>query len=227
MSEKRVIYHDNHLLILNKPAGLLSQPTSTQEPSIEEWGKRWLQDHYQKRGKVFLHAVHRLDKPASGVIVYARTSKALSRLQRAMREGLWRKEYWAVIEGGLPEKEGRLEHSLQKQDYRSLAVASGTLGARLSALSYQVSATASRYSLLRIHLETGRYHQIRAQLAAIGFPIVGDQKYGSTHELPFIALHHALCSIPHPITGEEICCRAEVPQQWASFLPSFAPLGKR
>jgi 23S rRNA pseudouridine1911/1915/1917 synthase len=204
-----VIYEDNHLLVINKPAGLLTQPSGTQQESLEAQAKSWLKQKYHKLGNIFLHAIHRLDKPVSGVVVFARTSKALSRLNATIRDKKSKKIYYALVEGALPSSEGILEHSLSHEDFHSEIASEG----KLARLHYRVIKKTKTQSLLEITLETGRYHQIRIQLSAIGCPIVGDKKYGSVHPFPYegIALHHHSLSIPHPISGEMLTIQADVP----------------
>ena len=205
-----VLYHDNHLLAVNKPAGILTQPSGTSQINLEDLAKAWVKEHYNKPGAVFLHAVHRLDKPVSGVVLFARTSKALSRLQEAMRDKNCKKIYEALVEGVLPEEKGTLEHSLLHDDFHATVTADTHPEAKKSRLHYHVLKKEKGLSLLRIELETGRYHQIRAQLAASGCPIVGDQKYGSKRVLgpDQIALHHAELSITHPTKGELLIFKA-------------------
>lgn len=197
-----VIYEDNHQLVVNKPAGLLTQPSGTAQDSLEAQAKLWIKQRYNKPGNVFLEAVHRIDKPVSGLVLFARTSKALSRLQEAMREKKSKKLYMAMVEGTFEEKEGILEHFLIHDDHQARVTTSEKEG-KLARLHYRVIKTEGNQTLLEIDLETGRYHQIRVQLSAIGHPILGDKRYGSTkpyHE-GAIALHHYNLQIPHPITG--------------------------
>lgn len=210
-----VLYEDNHLLVVNKPAGMLTQPTHLEQYSLEFVCKEWIKAKYNKPGKVFLHAIHRLDKPVSGIVVFARTSKALSRLQASMREKEAKKTYFALVEKTPHPSEGTLEHYLIHDDYIATISSKGHPNAKQARLHYRVKEKRGPYILLEIELETGRYHQIRAQLAAIGCPIVGDVKYGSKKALPFksIRLHHALMQIPHPITGELLTFKADMPQQ--------------
>lgn len=208
--ELEIIYEDNHLLAVNKPAGMLTQPSGTDQESVEALAKQWIKEKYQKPGQVFLEAVHRLDKPVSGVVLFARTSKALSRLNASMREKNTLKRYEAFVEGKLPSSEGTLEHYLVHDDYQASVVSKSNPQAKLARLHYRVLHVENHRSHVEVTLETGRYHQIRVQLAAIGSPIVGDKKYGS--KIPWekegIALHHARLEIPHPITGEIVILNA-------------------
>lgn len=212
------IYEDNHLLVLNKPAGLLTQPSGTDQPSLEQAAKKWLKDKYHKPGNVFLEAVHRLDKPVSGIIVFGKTSKALSRLNASIRSKQTRKYYYAWVEGIPPFDEGVLEDYLVHDDYIAQVVPSHHPQAKLARLSYRVMEKRSQDALLEIELETGRYHQIRVQLAAMGCPIWGDRKYGSHRSFQegSIALHHGRLLLPHPISGEVLSLEAPLPPSFAS-----------
>jgi 23S rRNA pseudouridine1911/1915/1917 synthase len=199
-----IVFEDNHLLVLNKPSGLLTQPSGTDKKSLEELAKVWLKQKYEKPGNVFLEAIHRLDRAASGIVVFAKTSKALSRLMSEIRNKNVKKIYHALVKKAPPEKEGILEHYLIHDDYRATVVKKDHKEAKQCRLYYKVIKENSFGFLLEIDLETGRYHQIRAQLAAIGCPVAGDQKYGSKESWKGagIALHHRYFEIPHPITKE-------------------------
>jgi len=200
-----ILYEDNHVIAINKPAGLLTQPSGTDRQSAEEMIKAYIKESCDKKGAVFLEAVHRLDFATSGVCLFARTSKALSRLVKAVREKCCRKIYWALIEGTLPEK-GELVCHLQHGDRRAFVVEEG---GKEAILRYHML----RQSLVEVELVTGRFHQIRAQLANEGCPIVGDAKYGSEITLPkgAIALHSKQITFPHPIGGEEMTIEAPAP----------------
>lgn len=209
-----ILFEDNHLLVLNKPAGLLTQPSGTDQDSLEQQAKIWIKTTYHKPGLVFLEATHRLDKPVSGVVVFARTSKALSRLNAAMRNKQTHKYYYALVEGMPPSKQGQLEHYLMHDDFCAQIVYKEHPQAKIARLNYKVIQETSMGALLEIELETGRYHQIRVQLKAIGCPIIGDKKYGS--QLPFqpeaIALHHTRLVIDHPVTKKQL--KFEAPLPW-------------
>ncbi len=200
----RVLFEDNHLLIVEKPPGLLTQPSEGSTDSLEEQAKQYIKVKYEKPGAVFLHAVHRLDKPVGGIVVFAKTSKALSRLNESQREKSWKKIYQAEVEGTLKEKSGVLVHYLKHDDFKTLVSDKVQGGYKLSKLSYKVVEEKRNCSVLEIELDTGRYHQIRAQLSAAGHPIVGDQKYGSKTSAPHIALRHTQLEFPHPITTQPI-----------------------
>lgn len=215
-NQLKIVYEDNHQLVINKPAGLLTQPSGTEQESLEAQAKFWIKEHYQKPGNVFLEAVHRIDKPVSGLVLFARTSKALSRLQGAMREKKSHKLYYALVEGKVIAETGTLEHYLTHDDFQALVVKAGNPEAKLARLHYRVVKWEGSLTLLEIVLETGRYHQIRAQLATTGHPILGDKKYGSRQFFREgeIALHHSLLRVPHPITGEPQTFEAAYPSVW-------------
>lgn len=208
-----ILYEDNHLLIVNKPAGILTQPSGTEQKNLEEMCKQWLKEVHHKPGAVFLQAVHRLDKPVSGIVVFARTSKSLSRLNTALRAQKFQKIYTAVVEGILTPEKGVLEHYLHHDDYKSQVVPQDTPQAKLCRIHYHLLKRHENRSLIEIDLETGRYHQIRAQLSAEGHPIVGDARYGSKEiYLPHaIALHHSRLSFPHPTQDKVIKIEAPLP----------------
>lgn len=202
----KVLYEDNHIIVVHKPAMLLTQPNNTPEPSAQEEVKAWLKEKYNKPGAVFLHVIHRIDKPVSGIVLFAKTTKALSRLQASMRERLMTKIYVAKVSPP-PEKESAtLIHWLMHDDYFAREVAVDHPDGKRCELSYHTLHQFDKYSLVEINLATGRYHQIRAQFAAIGSPIIGDVKYGSRAPYPAegIALHHQRLVFPHPITKESI-----------------------
>jgi 23S rRNA pseudouridine1911/1915/1917 synthase len=218
--QPHLLFSDNHLLILSKPTGMLTQPNDTENPSLEAWGKDWVKERYQKPGNVFLHAVHRLDRPVSGIVVFARTSKALSRLNQSLRSGLFNKNYIAWVEGIMQKSEGVLEHFLKKEEYCSKVFDVNVPQTKKCLLKFNALKTTSKYTLLNIDLVTGRYHQIRAQLAAAGHPVVGDCKYGSSQPSEHLFLHHISLSFPHPVTQERLCFTAPLPDYWDYFCPS-------
>lgn len=207
------LYEDNHLLVLNKPSGLLTQPSGTEQDSLEQQAKSWLKEVYHKPGQVFLEAVHRLDKPVSGIVVFSKTSKALSRLNASIRNKHMRKTYWAWVENAPPDDQGILEHMLVHDDFHSRVVSTGHPEGKPARLTYRVLQRKENRTLLEIELETGRYHQIRLQLSAIGCPVWGDQKYGSqqVYEPHAIALHHKRLQLPHPISQELLTFEAPLP----------------
>lgn len=203
--DKEVLYLDNHLIIVDKPPLVPTQPTNLSEDSIQTRAVEYLRCKFQKKGKAFVHAVHRLDRVASGIVVLARTSKALSRLNEQIRLGVWKKIYIVRYEGFLPAEEGTLIHFLEKKEYRTMVTPQG----KKSELHYKVI----KPHRALIELQTGRYHQIRAQLAHVGCPIYGDEKYGSTQKAisPGIDLHHTQLTFLHPITKEELIIHSPPP----------------
>jgi 23S rRNA pseudouridine1911/1915/1917 synthase len=207
-----ILYEDNHLLILNKPAGLLTEPSGTEQDSLQIQAKLYLKEKYQKPGNVYLGIVHRLDKPASGIVMFAKTSKALSRLNKSMREKKFKKTYLAIVENKPLKDADVLEHYLIHDDYKAMVSSKTNPQAKYCKLSYKLLKKIDNNYLLEIILDTGRYHQIRAQLSAIGCPIVGDQKYGAKQLLKVkntIALQHTHFEMIHPVT--EILIIIELP----------------
>lgn len=197
----RILFEDNHILAVYKPAGWLTQPSPKEDDSLETWAKALIKERDQKPGNVYLHAVHRLDRPVKGIVLFAKTSKALSRLNESLRKKAWEKIYFAEIEGELPAKEGVLEHYLTHGEHEAIEDPKG----KLCRLHYK-----KRGNGVEISLETGRYHQIRAQLALAGCPIKGDVKYGAHSASDgHIHLAHIRLTFPHPITGEPITLHYE------------------
>lgn len=215
-----VLYEDNHLIAVNKPAGLLTQPTDLVNDSLEVRVKAWIKEKYNKPGNVFLGVIHRLDKPVSGIVIFAKTSKALSRLNASIREREMVKTYYALVEGVPHKKEGTLEHYLKHDDYAASVCSPKDPSAKVARLHYETLGTVGNAALLKIILETGRYHQIRCQCAAMGCPIVGDAKYGAGKDaraagtLPSgaIALHHGNLTLAHPVTKETLALAAPLPR---------------
>lgn len=210
-----ILYEDNHQIVVNKPAGVLTQPDDTDNESLEELVKTWIKIKYNKQGNVFIGTVHRIDKPVSGVVLFARTSKALSRLNDSMRQKHTHKMYLATVEGHVANLEGTLEHYLVHDDYHARVTHPKDPSGKLCRLHYRLIEQKENNALVEVVLETGRYHQIRAQMSAIGHPIVGDRKYGSRQQYQegAIALQHYRLQIPHPITGELQTFEAPLSQQ--------------
>jgi len=210
------LYIDNHLLLLDKPHGLLTQPSGTAEPSLEAQGKAWLKAEFSKPGAVFLEAVHRIDRVVGGVVLFARTSKALSRLNEAMRKGTIRKRYLAHVVGMPPHESGVLVDWLLHGDGEAqLAARPEAPGARRCELAYALKERRKDGSaLLEIELKTGRYHQIRLQLAHAGMPILGDVKYGASphNDAPAggIALLSCRIDFEHPVTHEMLSVQSRM-----------------
>ena len=217
----KVVYEDNHLLAVIKPAGVLTQDSGRDEVSLEDEAKAWIKEKAEKPGNVFLHAIHRLDRPVSGIVVFAKTSKALSRLHEAIRNKQVTRKYLALVEGGPKESEGTLRHYLSHDKHQAISSIEG----KECVLNYRATKRFPEHTLLDIQLETGRYHQIRAQTSLSGFPIVGDLRYGAkTHwDGPGIALHHFQFQFTHPTTKEQITLFGPFPQEgwgkWQEHLP--------
>lgn len=214
----RVLYEDNHCLAVDKPAGWLTMGDATGDPTLLDAAKAYIQRVYQKPGAVFLGVVHRLDRPVSGVVLYARTSKAASRLSAQFRDHTIEKVYWAAVTGRVTEAEGVLEQYLVKDRQTNVVrVASRTTsGAQSCLLSYRRLGQHGAVSLLEIRPQTGRSHQIRVQLAHQGWSIVGDHKYGSPSEFPAgqIALHARSLTFEHPTRPERLSVVASPPATW-------------
>jgi 23S rRNA pseudouridine1911/1915/1917 synthase len=194
-----VLYCDNHLLVVAKPAGLLSQPSPHESDSLETLAKEWIKKKKHKKGNVFLHAVHRLDKVVSGLVLFALTSKALSRLNQEMRAKRIKKIYFARVEGRINKDKGVLKAKLCHSSYRARA----SLQGKEAVLSYKVLKREKHTTIVKIFLHTGRYHQIRAQFSQLGHPICGDRKYGSmlsAFSANGIDLHHGIMSFTHPVS---------------------------
>jgi 23S rRNA pseudouridine1911/1915/1917 synthase len=221
-----VLFEDNHLLAVNKPAGLLVQGDTTGDVPLVEILKQYIGRKYAKPGDVFLGVVHRLDRPVSGVIVFARTSKALARMNALFREKETRKIYWAVVAAKPARDEDTLVHWLVKdeQKNRTTAYTRETPGGQRSELSYKIVGRSEGNFLLEVTPVTGRSHQIRAQLARAGSPILGDMKYGGreTGEATAVALHARHLEFIHPVKQELVAITAELPQN--NFWRSFASL---
>ncbi len=201
--KENVIYQDNHILIAKKPANLLTQPNYGLKDNLQSQVIAWLKKTENKE-TVFLHALHRLDKEVSGMVLFARSSKALKRLHEMIRGQEIERIYLAVIEGKIRPKEDELVHYLKHGSHRALIVKKEDKGAKEAILSYRVVKENNSRSLLQITLKTGRYHQIRAQLSHIGYPIIGDKKYGSKLEADRVLLHHYRLSFVHPIKKEKM-----------------------
>jgi 23S rRNA pseudouridine1911/1915/1917 synthase len=209
----QILYEDNHLIAAYKKSGQTVQPEPGKPISLEEEVKAYIKQTYQKEGAVFLGVIHRLDMPVEGVVLFARTSKALARMNELFQKREVDKEYEAWVENKPPEPSATLVHWLKRDENKNFTKAFTSLvkGADESKLSYQVVTQKGRFTLLRIKLYTGRKHQIRAQLSAHGHPIVGDRKYGSNYVFPngSIALQSCLLAFIHPIKNERIAIKAE------------------
>ena len=214
--ESQIVYEDNHLLVINKKAGQLVQGDKTGDLSLLELIKDFIKKRDEKPGNVFLGLVHRIDRPTSGLVIYAKTSKALSRLTVMVKNREVKKTYWAIVGKEMIPKSQRLIHYLQKNEKTNKATVfiKPTDKAKESILNYQIIKTLDNYQLLEIDLETGRHHQIRAQLSKIGVPIKGDLKYGAPRSNPDggISLHARKLEFEHPVTKEKVEIVAPVPE---------------
>ncbi len=204
----QIIFEDNHLIVINKRPSEIVQGDKTGDVPLSEKVKNYIKVRDQKPGNVFCGVCHRLDRPVSGIVIFAKTSKALSRMNDLFREKTIQKTYWAVVKNKPPKQSDRLIHYLIKNEKNntSKAFATERQGALKAELSYTLKASIANYHLLEIQLHTGRHHQIRAQLAAIGCPIKGDLKYGfeRSNSTPFIHLHSYQTEFIHPVKQEKI-----------------------
>jgi len=218
-----VLYEDNHIIIVNKRSSDLVQGDVTGDEPLDDIVRAYIKEKYNKPGDVFLGVVHRLDRPVSGCVVYARTSKALSRLSELFRTREVKKTYWAIVSDRPPSEEGTLSNYLKKNEpqNKSYVYEKEVKGSKLAELSYRVLARSEKYYLIEVDLQTGRHHQIRAQLAAAGCPIKGDLKYGSkrSNEGGGISLHSRRVAFVHPVKNEEIKIEAPLPDDriWKLF----------
>jgi 23S rRNA pseudouridine1911/1915/1917 synthase len=221
---KDILYEDNHIIAVNKKAGMLVQGDHTGDMPLSEAVKVYLKEKYNKPGNVYSGVSHRIDRPVSGVVILAKTSKALSRLNQMFRDKQVQKTYWAVVKNLPQEKSGELIHYLIKDQKKnkSRPVSKHHKKALLSALKYSLIASIDNYHLLEIKPLTGRHHQIRVQLAAAGSPIKGDLKYGFPRSNPdsSISLHARKVEFIHPVKKEPLSIIAPVPEDavWKAFL---------
>jgi 23S rRNA pseudouridine1911/1915/1917 synthase len=221
--KSRILFEDNHIIVVNKRPSEIVQGDKTGDQPLADALKTYIADKYNKPGNVFLGVVHRIDRPTSGLVIFARTSKGLARLNEMLKTRDIKKKYWAVVKNLPPSEEGRLEHFLKKNEKqnKSYEVDAKTPGAKKADLIYKVLSHSDNFSLLDVELLTGRHHQIRAQLAAIGCPIKGDLKYGFDRSNPdgSIHLHARALEFVHPVGKEIIKLIAPVPQDalWQFF----------
>jgi 23S rRNA pseudouridine1911/1915/1917 synthase len=216
-SSLEILYEDNHCLAVLKPGGALSTHYQGREETLDRAVKAYLKEKYHKPGNVFLGVVHRLDRPVSGVLLFARTSKAAARLAQQFRDGSIEKVYWAIVEGEVKQPAGTLEDWLRKNEAagRVEIVEAHTRGARQALLHYHRRAVHGGLTWLEVRPQTGRTHQLRVQLAHHGHPIYGDAKYGAIHTFGrAIGLHARALTFLHPIRYEPIALTAEVPRAW-------------
>ena len=216
----KVIYVDNHIIAVIKPTGLLTETDRNDDESLIDQTRQWIKKKYNKPNNIFLSLVHRLDRNVSGVVLFARTSKAASRLCKQFREGTTKKYYRAIVLGKLKQARATLVHYLRKgKSLKATVFPRETPTAKRSELSYEVIDLLGKNTLVEVILSTGRFHQIRAQMAFIGHPIMGDIKYGASIPLlnQEIALYACKLVFNHPISNEEITLTAPKPKTWESF----------
>ncbi len=219
-----VLYEDNHIIVVNKQSGEIVQGDKTGDTPLSDIVKTYLKEKYNKPGNVFLGVVHRLDRPVSGVVLFAKTSKALPRLNKLFAEHeKVKKTYWAIVGNKPPQECGTLTHWLTRNEKTNTAKAYDreVPNSKKAILDYRLIAASQRYYLLEVQLHTGRHHQIRCQLAKMGCPIKGDLKYGAPRSNPdgSICLHARHLELEHPVTHEILSITAPVPQNalWQAF----------
>ena len=219
-----VLYEDNHIIAVNKTCNEIVQGDKTGDTPLSEMVKAYIKARYNKPGEVFLGVTHRLDRPTSGIVLFARTSKALTRLNEMFKSHEQiKKTYWAIVQGCPKVPEARLENWLVRNEAqnKSYIAKPGAKEAKQAILSYKTLVKGDHYTLLEVNLETGRHHQIRCQLAAIGCPIKGDLKYGAKRSNPDggICLHARKIEFIHPVSKQNICITAPVPEDslWQQF----------
>lgn len=219
----KIVYEDNHIIIVSKQSGEIVQGDKTGDVPLSETVKQYIKEKYAKPGAVFLGVVHRLDRPVAGLVMFARTSKALERLNRMFANGEVQKTYWAITQNRPDADAGTLEHWLTRNEKQNKSYASDREkpNSKRAILKYQVMDESERYNLLEINLLTGRHHQIRCQLAAMGCPIKGDLKYGAKRSNPdgSISLLARRIEFIHPVSKESICVEAPLPDDplWQAF----------
>jgi len=219
----QILYEDNHVIVINKRASDIVQGDKTGDETMPDHIKEYLKVKYEKPGNVFCGVVHRLDRPTSGAVVFARTSKALERLNAQFRDKETNKIYWAIVETKPIKSEDTLVHFLKKNEKQNKSYASQTEtpGSKKAILHYKLIASSDKYHLLEVRLETGRHHQIRVQLSSIGCLIKGDVKYGARRANPdaSISLHARYLDFIHPTSKEVIKITAPVPNDalWNFF----------
>ncbi len=222
-----VLYEDNHIIVINKAAGEIVQGDKTGDKSLCDTMKQYIKEKYAKPGNVFIGLPHRLDRPVSGVVVFAKTSKALERLNNMFRDGNVKKIYWAITKGRPMPAEGEINSWILRNEKmnKSFSYPKEVKGSKHALLYYRYIAASQNYNLVEVELKTGRHHQIRCQLASIGCPIKGDLKYGAQRSNPdgSISLHARYIEFIHPVSKEFIQVTAPLPNDrlWKSFGEQF------
>lgn len=209
-----VLYEDNHLIAINKKSGDITQGDKTGDIPLSEIVKDFLKKKYDKPGNVYLGTIHRIDRPTTGVIIYAKTSKALSRMNEKFRNNEISKKYWAIVKNKLPKQSDILENYLSKNNKKNKSFVTKRKDGKYSKLNYKIIKSLDNYHLYEIKPDTGRHHQIRVQLSNIGSPIKGDLKYGAkrSNKDASICLHAREIVFEHPVTKEELKITAPAPQ---------------
>ena len=219
----KVLYEDNHIIVINKAAGEIVQGDKTGDESLCDTMKAYIKEKYAKPGNVFIGLPHRLDRPVSGIVVFAKTSKALERLNRMFSEGAVKKIYWALTKGIPTPAEAELETWILRNEKmnKSFSYPKEVKGSKRAILHYRLAAASQNYNLIEVELKTGRHHQIRCQLSSIGCPIKGDLKYGAQRSNPdgSISLHARYIEFTHPVSKELIAITTPLPNErlWQSF----------
>ena len=219
---QNILFEDNHLIAVNKPAGILVQGDSTGDKCLSDYIKAYIKKKYNKPGAVYLGTIHRLDRPVSGIVIFAKTSKALTRMNKMFQDKEVKKTYWALVQKKPRSLSEDLTHWLKKMGDKNITKAHDkeVKGSKKSTLTYHYIGTANHKYLIEIELGTGRSHQIRAQLSKIGLPISGDLKYGSWKgKGNYIYLHAKSLSFIHPVTKEKVHLHCDLPdeQNWNFF----------
>ncbi len=215
----RIIYEDNHLLVVNKPINIPAQEDESKDRDLLTMLKEYIKEKYNKPGNVYLGLVHRLDRPTGGLMVFAKTSKAASRLSEQIRDKKFKKEYSVVVEGILDKKKGKFEDYLLKDEKNNIVKINNR--GKYASLNYEVVKEVDNYSLIKVNLETGRSHQIRVQFSSRGYPIFGDHKYNkNVKDREQLALFASSLTFYHPTTGEELTFNLDIPNKgiWKLFI---------
>ncbi len=223
LNDSDILYEDNHLIAVNKKAGQIVQGDKTGDIPLSDLVKKYIKKKYNKPGNVFIGVPHRLDRPVSGVVLFAKTSKALTRINEIFKEKKAHKKYWAIVTNHPPKQADKLESYIYRntKKNRSFVKPKGTPETKFASLSYKLISKSEKYYLIEIDLHTGRHHQIRCQLADMGCPIKGDLKYGypRANKNRGINLHAVELKFEHPIKKEPICIKAHLPKEgiWKVF----------